>query len=165
MQKYSRPLAGRPVTVVFWWGKIHTKVKTARLPFFFFFFCDAVFLVSFLPCRTPPPDHVHEGLPDHFRPCPRRTWAPYYTAARNWLKPKGVSALTDRSGVVYCPNSLRAYDLKFSALHGVACKCCMINQIYYFCVNNDRWWHCVCVTVLRNIQVLRMYANTLVIFT
>ena len=63
--------------------------------------CDAVFLVSFLPCRTPPPDHVHESLPDHFRPGPQNTWAPYYTAARDWLKPKGVSALTDRSGVVY----------------------------------------------------------------
>ena len=36
MQKYSRPLAGRPVTVVFWWGKTHTKVKTARLPLFCF---------------------------------------------------------------------------------------------------------------------------------
>ena len=66
-----------------------------------FFLCDAVFLVSFLPCRTPPPDHVHESLPDHFRPCPQNTWAPYYTTARDWLKPKGVSALTDRSGVVY----------------------------------------------------------------
>ena len=43
----------------------------------------------------------HESLPDHFRPCPQNTWAPYYTAARDWLKPKGVSALTDRSGVVY----------------------------------------------------------------
>ena len=64
--------------------------------------CDAVFLVSFLPCRTPPPDHVHENLPGHFRPHPQNTWVPYYTAARDWLKPKGVSALTDRSGVVYC---------------------------------------------------------------
>ena len=63
--------------------------------------CDAIFLVSFLPCRTPSPDHVHESLPDHFRPCPQNTWAPYYTAARDWLKPKGVSALTDGSGVVY----------------------------------------------------------------
>ena len=43
-------------------------------------------------------------LPDHFRPCPQNTWAPYYTAARDWLKPKGVSALTDRSGVVYSTN-------------------------------------------------------------
>jgi len=34
MQKFSRPLAGRPVIVMFWWGKTHTKVKTARLPFF-----------------------------------------------------------------------------------------------------------------------------------
>ena len=90
--------------------KTHTKVKTARLPvvvvfvfcfFVFVFLCDAVFLVSFLPCRTPPPDHVHESLPDHFMPCPQNTWAPYYTAACDWLKPKGVSALTDRSGVVY----------------------------------------------------------------
>ena len=68
----------------------------------FLLLCDAVLLISFLPCRTPPPDHVHESLPDHFRPCPQSTWAPYYTAARDWLKPKGVSALTDRSGVVYC---------------------------------------------------------------
>ena len=57
MQKYSRPLAGRPVTVVFGWGTSHTKVKTARLPFFCL--CDAVFLVSFLPCQTPPTDHMH----------------------------------------------------------------------------------------------------------
>ena len=42
----------------------------------------------------------HEGLPDHFRPC-QNTWAPHYAAARDWLKSKGVSALTDRSGVVY----------------------------------------------------------------
>ena len=41
----------------------------------------------------------HEGLPDHFRPC-QNTWAPHYAAARDWLKSKGVSALTDRSGVV-----------------------------------------------------------------
>ena len=46
----------------------------------------------------------HEGLPDHFRPC-QNTWAPHYAAASDWLKSKGVSALTDRSGVVYCePN-------------------------------------------------------------
>ena len=37
-----------------------------------------------------------------------------------------------------CPNSLHAYDLKFSALHGVVCKCCMINQIYYFYVTSNR---------------------------
>ena len=42
----------------------------------------------------------HEGLPDHFRPY-QNTWAPHYAAARDWLKSKGVSALTDRSGVVY----------------------------------------------------------------
>ena len=42
----------------------------------------------------------HEGLPDHFRPC-QNTWATHYAAARHWLKSNGVSALTDRSGVVY----------------------------------------------------------------
>ena len=41
----------------------------------------------------------HEGLPEHFRPC-QNTWAPHYAAARDWLKSKGVSTLTDRSGVV-----------------------------------------------------------------
>ena len=56
MQKYSQPLARRPVTIVFWWGKTHTKVK--RQGYHFVCVCDAVFLVSFLPCRTPPPDHV-----------------------------------------------------------------------------------------------------------
>ena len=81
-------------------GKLTQRSK--RQGYCFFYVCDAVFLVSFLPCQTPPPDHVHESLPDHFRPCPQNTWAPYYTAARDWLKPKGVSALTDRSGVVYC---------------------------------------------------------------
>ena len=65
-----------------------------------------------------------------------------------------------------CPNSLRAYDLKCSVLHGIVCKCCVINQIYYFCVTSDR---CACddtdsvVTVLRNIHALRTYANTAVI--
>ena len=82
-------------------GKLTQRSKRQGYRFLFLFLCDAVFLVSFLPCRTPPPDHVHESLPDHFRPCPQNTWAPYYTAARDWLKPKGVSALTDRSGVVY----------------------------------------------------------------
>ena len=82
-------------------GKLTQRSKRQGYLFSFFFLCDAVFLVSFLPCRTPPSDHVHESLPDHFRPCPQNTWAPYYTAARDWLKPKGVSALTDRSGVVY----------------------------------------------------------------
>ena len=55
---------------------------------------------------------MHESLPDHFRPCPQNTWAPYYTEARDWLKPKGVSALTDRCGVVYCngPNASSAKD-------------------------------------------------------
>ena len=76
--------------------------RSKRQGYQFFCVCDAVFLVSFLLCRTPPPDHMHESLPDHFRPCLQNTWAPYYTTARDWLKPKGVSALTDRSGVVYC---------------------------------------------------------------
>ena len=90
-------------------GKLTQRSK--RQGYCFFCVCDAVFLVSFLPCQTPPPDHVHESLPDHFRPCPQNTWAPYYTAARDWLKPKGVSALTDRSGVVYwlSVNELRQY--------------------------------------------------------
>ena len=56
----------------------------------------------FLPCRTLPTCSVwHEGLPDHFRSC-ENTWAPHYAAARDWLISKGVSALTDRSGIVYC---------------------------------------------------------------
>ena len=41
----------------------------------------------------------------------QNTRAPHYTAARDWLKPKGVSALTDRSGIVYwlSVNELRQY--------------------------------------------------------
>ena len=41
----------------------------------------------------------------------QNTRAPHYTAARDWLKSKGVSALTDRSGVVYwlSVNELRQY--------------------------------------------------------
>ena len=76
-------------------GKLTQRSK--RQGYQYFFLCDAVFLVSFLPCWTLPPDHVHESLPDHFRPCPQNTWAPHYTVARDCLKPKGVSALTDRS--------------------------------------------------------------------
>ena len=41
---------------------------------------------------------------------------PYYTVARDWLKPKGVSALTDRSGVVYY-----IYSPTLSAQH-VTCE-------------------------------------------
>ena len=40
------------------------------------------------------------SLPDHARPGVS-TWPPHYAAVRDWLKSKGVSALTDRSGVVY----------------------------------------------------------------
>ena len=102
MQKYSRPLAGRPVTVVFWWGKTHTKVKTARLPFLVFVRCRFPGFFSAMSNTATWPRAVrwHESLPDHFRPCPQNTRVPY-TAARDWLKPKGVSALTERSGVVY----------------------------------------------------------------
>ena len=39
------------------------------------------------------------SLPDHARPGVS-TWPPHYAAVRDWLKSKGVSALTDRSGVV-----------------------------------------------------------------
>ena len=94
---------------------------------------NAVFLVSFLLCRTPPTDHVQCLARKLARPCLaqtpstglrhpsfnfggrcrkamlgvcarpcQNTWAPHYAAARNWLKSKGVSALTDRSGAVYC---------------------------------------------------------------
>ena len=42
----------------------------------------------------------HKGLPDHFRPC-QNMGAPHYAAARDWLKSKGVSALTDGSGIAY----------------------------------------------------------------
>ena len=80
-------------------GKLTQRSK--QQGYRFFLLSNAIFLVAFLPCQTPPPNHVHESLPDHFRPCPQNTWAPYCTAARDCLKPKGVSALTDTSGVVY----------------------------------------------------------------
>ena len=109
MQKYSRPLAGRPVTVVFWWGKTHTKVKMARLLFFVCVRCRFPGFFSAMSNTATWPHAVrsHKSLPDHFRPCLQNTWAPYYTASRDWLKPKGVSALTDRSGVVYHQSILR----------------------------------------------------------
>ena len=51
-----------------------------------------------------------------------------YTATRDWLKPKGVSALTDGSGVVY-------YSTTLSAKH-VTCESLP-------CIDNDHveQWH------------------------
>ena len=61
-----------------------------------------------------------------------------------------------------CLNSLRAYDLKFSVLRGVVCKCCMINQIYYFCVTSDQcapWRHCVCRECLKEHSSTKKHAS------
>ena len=66
----------------------------ATNPFSWVFFCHVEH------CQLTTCSVWHEGLPDHFRPC-QNTWAPHYAAACDWLKSKGVSALTDRSGVVY----------------------------------------------------------------
>ena len=70
----------------------------ATIPFSWVFFCHVEH------CQLTTCSVWHEGLPDHFRPC-QNTWAPHYAAARDWLKSKGVSALTDRSGVVYFQGS------------------------------------------------------------
>ena len=59
-------------------GKLTQRSK--QQGYRFFLLSNAIFLVAFLPCQTPPPNHVHESLPDHFRPCPQNTWAPYHTA-------------------------------------------------------------------------------------
>ena len=66
----------------------------ATIPFSWLCFCQVEH------CQLTTCNVWHKGLPDHFRPC-QNTWAPHYAAAHDWLKSKGVSALTDRSGVVY----------------------------------------------------------------
>ena len=76
-----------------WQGIIRLTIAT--IPFSWFFFCHVEH------CQLTTCSVWHEGLPDHFRPC-QNTWAPHYAAAHDWLKSKGVSTLTDRSGVVYC---------------------------------------------------------------
>ena len=55
------------------------------------------------------------SLPDHFRPC-QNTWSPHYAVAHNWLKSKGVPALTDRSGVVYSYRILPGLVLSISLM-------------------------------------------------
>ena len=67
----------------------------ATIPFSWFLFCHIEH------CQLTTCSVWHKSLPHHARPC-QNMWAPHYAAARDWLKSKGVSALTDRSGVVYC---------------------------------------------------------------
>ena len=73
---------------------IWLTLAIATIPFSWFLFCHVEH------CQRTTCSVWHEGLPDHFRPC-QNTWVPHYAAACDWLKSKGVSALTDRSGVVY----------------------------------------------------------------
>ena len=90
-------------------GKLTQRSKRHGYRFFFFFVqCRFPGFLSAMSNTATWPHAVqwHESLPDHFRPCPQNTWAPYYTAACDWLKPMGVSALTDRSGVIYCIEAL-----------------------------------------------------------
>ena len=73
---------------------IWPTLAIATIPFSWFLFCHVEH------CQLTTCSVWHESLPDHFSPC-QNMWAPHYAAVRDWLKPKGVSALTDRSGVVY----------------------------------------------------------------
>ena len=80
-----------------WVSFVWLTLAIAIIPFSWVFFCHVEH------CQLTACSVWHEGLPDHFSPC-QNTWAPHYAAARDWLKSKGVSALTDRSGVVCCLN-------------------------------------------------------------
>ena len=81
------------------------SLAIATIPFSWFLFCHVEH------CQLTTCSVWHESLPDHSRPC-QNTWAPHYAAARDWLNSKGVSALTDRSGVVYY-----SHDVKPTSSH------------------------------------------------
>ena len=81
------------------------RLAIATISFSWFLFCHVEH------CQLTTCSVWHESLPDHSRPC-QNTWAPHYAAARDWLKSKGVSALTDRSGVVYY-----SHDVKPTSSH------------------------------------------------
>ena len=73
---------------------IWPALAIATILFSWFLFCHVEH------CQLTTCSVWHESLPDHAKPC-QNMWAPYYAVAHDWLKSKGVSALTDRSGVVY----------------------------------------------------------------
>ena len=107
----------------------------ATMPFSWFLLCYVEH------CQLTMYSVWHEGLPDHFRPC-QNMWAPHYAAARDWLKSKGVSDLTDRSGVVYCAGCMCVRDKCFLSLLWYQCLSKLpaflfVNVCKLFTINQD----------------------------
>ena len=80
----------------------------------------------------------HKSLPDHARPC-QNMWAPHYATGCDWLKSKGVAALTDRSRVVcYALNSdmdSRIFNVSHAYAHAGPWFS-LIQKTFIFCTCN-----------------------------